>query len=224
VIQTRFNLHLVSLLRQLGESELILTNLGHLTDLFLFFFAKFFFTFHLLIVFVVAGRHEITKGALSRLPCLTETRIKGLFKSWRNLLSQINTIGLLWRQEPLPEWICVISLQLLHRIFKLLALFTELAGSGLYLLSFLALLVDHDIDDLVEVLGNFYSLVVVDLADEVIKVVANLIFKVLQLFQLGVDCVQAGATRVCGWLRRCQRRGGRTVDPSLNFGFWLRPC
>ena len=75
----------------------------------------------------------------------------------------VNTIVLAWSEQPLPEWISIVTTKLSHRLLKLLRVFAKLILGILDLVSFLPLIVNNDINDFIKLLWNGHCIVLLNL-------------------------------------------------------------
>ena len=91
-------------------------------------------------------------------------------------MCQVHSIGLLWRKQSFPKWICFVGLQFLHRVFKLFTLLSVLACRRFQLLSLFTLRVNDNVDHLVEMLRDLHGFIVVNFAHKVVQIVADLVF------------------------------------------------
>ena len=178
-VQHRFNLPLVPFLRQLSQSQFVLSNLGH--------FAKFLllniirgvaFSLFLLLI-----RRLDILPQLSLSSCHAHPRVKSFLKDGSKLLFEIDAISFIRLKKAPPEWICLVRLQFLHSLFELLRIFAILTRRSINFISPITFLVNDDVDNVVEVLlrGHLDILVLVNFTNEVVEVVNNFVLQDLEL-------------------------------------------
>ena len=116
---------------------------------------------------------------------------------------------LLWLQELLPEWICIISSELFHRFCQV-----SLIGSALTqlfdLLSPLSFFIDYNFNDFFKLLRDVHVGVLFHFIHELVEVAHDVVLEVLELLELSVYFIQTrGSMRLF------------SIEQGLNFRSFL---